>query len=118
MATGGEATGGAGTGGTSGVFPPGTTPRILIVGDSVSAGPGCYKHYLAQRLQTSSHPFEFVGEYGDDCSNADPPVRHGAVSCTTSEHYTQPTFTMSNCFVGESFPAWPNWWRTMTPTWS
>jgi hypothetical protein len=74
----------------------------MIVGDSISAGPGCYKKYLLQAL-TEHHfsNFEFVGEYADDCGS---PVRHSAVSCSTAVHYTEPTFTMSNCFQGQSFP--------------
>ena len=68
-------------------FPSGITkPRIMIVGDSISAGPGCYKKYLLQYL-TDNHysKFQFVGEYSDDCGGV---VRHSAVSCSTAEQYT------------------------------
>ena len=83
-------------------FPPGVTkPRIMIVGDSISAGPGCYKKYLLQALTDNQYSnFQFVGEYSDDCGGA---VRHSAVSCSTAEQYTHPTFTMSNCSVGITF---------------
>ena len=73
----------------------------MIVGDSISAGPGCYKKYLLQQL-TDNHysKFEFVGEYSDDCGGV---VRHSAVSCSTAEQYTQATFTLPNCSVGTTF---------------
>jgi lysophospholipase L1-like esterase len=85
-------TGGAG----SGVFPPNVTrPRIMIVGDSISAGPGCYKKYLLEKLTNAGlTSYEFVGEYADDCGGG---VRHSAVSCTTSANYTQASFTVPNC---------------------
>jgi lysophospholipase L1-like esterase len=73
----------------------------MIVGDSISAGPGCYKKYLVADLIANGYSnFEFVGEYTDDCGGG---VMHGAVSCSTAEQYTQPTFTMPNCFQGMSF---------------
>jgi GDSL-like Lipase/Acylhydrolase family len=86
----------------AGVFPPGVTkPRIMIVGDSIAAGPGCYKKYLLQDLIEHHYSsFEFVGEYTDDCGS----VRHSAVSCSTAEQYTQTSFTMPNCFQGKTFP--------------
>jgi hypothetical protein len=100
---GGSSMGGAGgAGGGPWQFPAGVTkPRIMIVGDSISAGPGCYKKYLLQAL-TDNHysKFEFVGEYNDDCGGF---VRHSAVSCSTAEQYTHPTFMMSNCSVGTTF---------------
>lgn len=99
-----EATGGSGSGiGRASAFPEGVTrPRIMIVGDSISAGPGCYKKYLLANLnQNGFTRFDFVGEYTDDCGGG---VRHSAVSCSTAEQYTEPTFTMPNCAVGMSFP--------------
>jgi lysophospholipase L1-like esterase len=67
----------------------------MIVGDSISAGPGCYKKYLVQNLTANGiTDYEFVGEYTDDCGGG---VRHSAVSCTTSGNYTQATFTVPNC---------------------
>ncbi len=79
-----------------------TAPRIMIVGDSISAGPGCYKKYLLQALQDNGYSkFEFVGEYDDDCGGG---VRHSAVSCSTSRDFTQPTFTLPNCFADDTFP--------------
>ena len=83
-------------------FPPSVSkPRIMIVGDSISAGPGCYKKYLLQDLTDNHYSnFEFVGEYSDDCGGV---VRHSAVSCSTAEQYTRDTFTMSNCSVGTTF---------------
>jgi GDSL-like Lipase/Acylhydrolase family len=96
--------GAAGAAGSSaGPFPPGVTkPKLMIVGDSISAGPGCYKKYLLQNLTANHYSrFEFVGEYVDDCGSS---VRHSAVSCSTSEQYTQPTFMLPNCSQGKTFP--------------
>jgi len=78
------------------VFPPGVTrPKIMIVVDSISAGPGCYKKYLVQQLTAGGITnYDFVGEYTDDCGGG---VRHSAVSCTTSANYTMPTFQVPNC---------------------
>ncbi len=100
----GAAAGAAGAGGAgAGPFPAGVTkPRIMIVGDSISAGPGCYKKYLLQNLTDGGYSkFEFVGEYTDDCGGG---VRHSAVSCSNTEQYTHDTFMMPNCQQGMSFP--------------
>lgn len=103
---GGTAGSGAGAAGAAGtgpsVFPAGVTkPRIMIVGDSISAGPGCYKKYLLKELTDHGYSaFEFVGEYSDDCGGG---VMHSAVSCSTAEQYTHEMFTMPNCRQGESF---------------
>ncbi len=88
--------GGSGVGGRGAVFPPEVTrPRIMIVGDSISAGPGCYKKYLAQNLMMNGiTEYDFVGEYTDDCGGG---IRHSAVSCTTSANYTMETFMVPNC---------------------
>lgn len=104
----GNAAGTGQTGGSTSVggpwmFPAGVTkPRIMIVGDSISAGPGCYKKYLLKNL-TDNHysAFEFVGEYTDDCGGN---VRHSAVSCSTAEQYTQGMFSLPNCFADKTFP--------------
>lgn len=84
------------------LFPPGVTkPKILIIGDSISAGPGCYKKYLDARLKSGGITgYEFVGEYTDDCGGD---VRHGAVSCTTTSDYLKASFTLSasGCPTGE-----------------
>jgi len=89
--------------GSGRTLPPGLAePRVMIVGDSVSAGPGCYKKYLAQRLEAlHSMRLKFVGEYADDCGSN---VRHSAVSCSTAEQYTRAAFTMPNCSQGRAFP--------------
>jgi hypothetical protein len=89
-----SATGAGGTDPGGRVFPAQVTrPRIMIVGDSISAGPGCYKKYLVENLAANGiTAYEFVGEYGDACGGR---VRHSAVSCTTSQHYTQESFTVS-----------------------
>jgi len=113
-AAGGSTSGGASAGGNSAggtpasggagaVFPAGVSkPRLMIVGDSISAGPGCYKKYLLAQLQNNGYSkLEFVGQYNDDCGGG---VRHSAVSCSTAQQYTQATFTMSNCSVGVTFP--------------
>jgi Lysophospholipase L1 and related esterases len=72
------------------------------VGDSISAGPGCYKKYLDANLRNGGiSNYEFVGEYTDDCGGG---IRHSAVSCSTSADYTKPTFTLPNCFAGKTFP--------------
>jgi len=99
----GAGAGGAGTGGVGpGPFPAGVTkPRIMIVGDSISAGPGCYKKYLLKDLTDSGYSkFEFVGEYTDDCGGE---VRHSAVSCSNTEQYTHDAFMMPNCQQDKSF---------------
>src|SRR5690606_12103853 len=89
-----------------------TRPRILIVGDSISAGPGCYKGHLRSRLVENGYSdFEFVGPYDDDCGGG---VRHGAVSCSTAEQYTQPTFTTPNC-GRDSYPGMASLVESHTP---
>jgi lysophospholipase L1-like esterase len=115
-ATGGETPGGAtlgGAAGTSGTntagstdmaggsnggspFPDGVVrPRIMIVGDSISAGPGCYKKFLLKDLKDNGYTsFDFVGEYPDDCGGG---VMHSAVSCSTADQYTKASFTVPNC---------------------
>lgn len=84
------------------VFPPQVIrPKILVVGDSISGGPGCYKKYLDAKLKAAGvTDYDFVGEYTDDCGGE---VRHGAVSCTTTADYVKPTFTLSSagCPAGE-----------------
>lgn len=85
-----------------GTFPASVTqPKIMIVGDSISAGPGCYKKYLLQDL-TNHHysAFQFVGEYDDECGGV---VKHSAVSCSTAEQYTTASFTLPNCSKGTTF---------------
>jgi hypothetical protein len=73
----------------------------MIVGDSISASPGCYKKYLLENLSTHGFSsFQFVGEYADECGGG---VRHSAVGCTTSEDFTRATFTVRNCFPGQTF---------------
>ncbi len=91
------------SGGKSSVFPASVSkPKIMIVGDSISAGPGCYKKYLDQNLKDHQITnYEFVGQYSDDCGGG---VRHSAVSCATAAQFTQATFMMPNCSVGMTFP--------------
>lgn len=102
-ASGGSTSTMLGAGGSAAVFPEGITrPRIMIVGDSISAGPGCYKRFLLANLQQNGYSsFEFVGQYTDDCGGG---VRHSAVSCSTAQQFTLPAFSMPNCAVGMSFP--------------
>ncbi len=97
-----SSSGSSSSGGNS-LFPSDVTrPRIMIIGDSISAGPGCYKKYLFDNLQDAGiTQYEFVGEYGDDCGGN---VRHSAVSCSTTSDFTKSSFSMSNCFEGQSFP--------------
>jgi hypothetical protein len=98
-----SATGGADAGTGTSFFPRGVTrPRIMIVGDSVSAGPGCYKKLLLAELNASGYSsFDFVGEYTDDCGGG---VMHSARSCTTALDYTQPAFTLRADCGGGTFP--------------
>jgi len=78
-----------------------SSPRIMIVGDSISGAPGCYKKYLVEKLAANGiTAYEFVGEYADMCGGN---VRHSAVGCTTSAHYTQESFTVS-CTGGTPHP--------------
>ena len=89
-------TGMAGNGNSGNPFPDGVVkPRIMIIGDSISAGPGCYKKFLLKDLKDNGYSsFEFVGEYTDDCGGG---VMHSAVSCSTAEQFTQASFTVPNC---------------------
>lgn len=90
--------------GVGAVFPDDvTSPRIMIVGDSIAAGPGCFKKFLVQNLEDNGYSqFEFVGEYEDDCSGGN--VRHSAVSCATTVDFTNETFTIPSCFGDDEFP--------------
>jgi hypothetical protein len=111
--TGGVATGAgaadAGAGGAATIEPGSspfpsdvTRPQIMIVGDSISAGPGCYKMYLRAELNANGYTNnDFVGEYTDDCGGG---VMHSARSCTTAFDYTQPTFTLRDDCNGGTFP--------------
>jgi hypothetical protein len=84
------------------LFEAGSSPRIMIVGDSISAGPGCYKGALLNQLTQNGYTdFVFVGSYTDDCGGT---VMHSAVSCTTAQQYTQESFMLPNCFAGQTFP--------------
>jgi len=100
-------TGGAGEAGMPAASPfPSSVqrPQIMIVGDSISAGPGCYKKYLLGELNTNGYTnFDFIGEYTDDCGGG---VRHSARSCSTAVQYTQPTFTLAagSCNPSGTFP--------------
>lgn len=77
------------------VFPDGVTkPKLMIVGDSISAGPGCYKGFLHDKLQQAGITnYEFVGKYDDDCGGG---VKHSAVSCSTTSDYVKETFVLAN----------------------
>lgn len=82
------------------MFPPGViTPRIMIVGDSISAGPGCYKGLLAQQLADNGFSVEFVGKYDDACGSG---VKHGAVSCSTTADYVKETFVLANASCAQT----------------
>lgn len=91
--------------GSTSVFPSDVTrPRIMIIGDSITAGAGCYKGYLLANLNQNGYSsFDFVGEYADDCGGG---VRHSARSCTTAEQYTQDSFTLAegSCNPSGTFP--------------
>jgi lysophospholipase L1-like esterase len=109
---GSAATGAAGTGSTqpqpgTSPFPSGVTrPKIMIVGDSISAGPGCYKKFLLADLNANGYSnFDFVGEYTDTCAGGT--VRHSAVSCSTATQYTQPTFVIKASCGGATYPGLP-----------
>jgi GDSL-like Lipase/Acylhydrolase family len=110
----GGAVSAGGAGGGPWMFPAGVTkPKIMIVGDSISAGPGCYKKALLQDLTDNHYSnFEFVGQYTDDCGGG---VRHSAVSCSTAAQFTMPMFTMPNCAQGTSFPGMSTLVVTHTP---
>jgi acyl-CoA thioesterase-1 len=70
-----------------------TRPRIMIIGDSISAGPGCYKKYLLADLNSQGYSnFDFVGAYTDDCGGG---VRHSARSCSTAQQYTGASFSLA-----------------------
>lgn len=84
------------------VFPVSVSkPRVMIIGDSISAGPGCYKKHLKQNLAKDGiDNFEFVGSYTDDCGGG---VMHSAVSCSTSANFLEDEFTLPNCFAEKKF---------------
>jgi len=85
----------------------------MIVGDSISAGPGCYKKYLLKNLTDNRYSnFEFIGQYTDDCGGG---VKHSAVSCSTAEQFTGATFTMPNCSQGTTFPGMSTLMSTHKP---
>jgi hypothetical protein len=90
-----------------------TRPRIMIVGDSISAGPGCYKKFLLAELNANGYSsFDFVGEYTDDCGGG---VMHSARSCTTALDYIQPTFMLRADCGGGTFPGLSALMVTHTP---
>ncbi len=90
-----------------------TRPKIMIVGDSISAGPGCYKKYLLADLNANGYTnFDFVGQYTDDCGGG---VMHSARSCTTALDYTQPTFTLRADCNGGTFPGLATLMTTFQP---
>lgn len=76
------------------MFPAGVTkPKLMIVGDSISAGPGCYKKFLDAKLADNGITnYEFVGKYNDDCGG----IKHSAVSCSTTSDYVKDTFVLAN----------------------
>jgi len=90
-----------------------TRPRIMIVGDSISAGRGCYKRFLLADLNAAGYTnFDFVGQYTDDCGGG---VMHSARSCTTALDYTQPTFELRADCGGGTFPGLATLMTTHTP---
>lgn len=103
-----------GVAGTGAPFPGDVTrPRIMIVGDSISAGPGCYKKFLLAELNANGYSnFDFVGEYTDDCGGG---VLHSARSCTTALDYIQPTFMLRADCGGGTFPGLSALMATHTP---
>lgn len=87
--------------GSAPVIEPEPATRIMIVGDSISAGPGCYKKALHQHLMNAGvRPFEFVGSYTDDCGGN---VMHSAVSCSTSANFLDREFRLPNCHGDKVF---------------
>jgi hypothetical protein len=94
---------GSGGGPSASPFPSDVTrPKLMIIGDSITAGPGCYKQYLLADLNADGYSnFDFVGEYTDDCGGG---VRHSARSCTTALDFTQATFTLRADCGGGTFP--------------
>jgi lysophospholipase L1-like esterase len=85
----------------------------MIVGDSIAAGPGCFKKYLDEQLQAGGITnYEFVGAYDDDCGGG---VKHSAVSCSTAEQYTQEEFTLSNCTPAGPYDGMARLVQTYTP---
>jgi GDSL-like lipase/acylhydrolase family protein len=90
-----------------------TRPKIMIVGDSISAGPGCYKKYLLADLNAAGYTnFDFVGQYTDDCGGG---VMHSARSCTTALDYTLPTFDLRADCGGGTFPGLATLMVTFAP---
>lgn len=95
-------------------FPDGLySAKIMIVGDSISAGPGCYKKALKNHLINNGiNRFEFVGSYSDDCGGD---VYHSAVSCSTSANYLDWEFRLPNCHGDKAFAGVTKLMREHTP---
>lgn len=90
-----------------------STVKIMIVGDSISAGPGCYKKYLDEHLQNANvRDYEFVGRFDDDCGGG---IKHSAVSCSTAYNFTQYSFVLPNCFGNQTFPGMTTLMRDHKP---
>jgi lysophospholipase L1-like esterase len=84
------------------IFPASVTkPKVMIIGDSISAGPGCYKKTLAKQLTDNGFTqLEFVGSYTDDCGGG---IRHSAVSCSTTSDFLSTEFSLPKCFGEKKF---------------
>lgn len=81
-------------------FPPTVTkPRVMLLGDSITGGSGCWKKYLKAKLVNSGiTQFEFVGSRSDDCGGG---VMHEGHSCATAEDMTHDTYA-NKCSGEES----------------
>src|SRR6201985_2801266 len=70
--------------------------RIMPLGDSITAGPGCWRAMLWHQLQTSGYPnIDFVGSQSDGggCNPGyaydEDHEGHGGVAATRSAHHNQ-----------------------------
>ena len=64
-----------------------TKPRIMLLGDSITGGSGCWKKILNRKLLDNGITnFEFVGSRSDDCGGG---IWHEGHSCATAQNFTQ-----------------------------
>ena len=84
----------------SGYFPPNVTrPKIMLLGDSLTGGPGCWKKLLRNKLEDNGITnFEFVGTRNDDCGGG---VPHEGHSCALAQDFASQSYN-NQCSGTES----------------
>jgi acyl-CoA thioesterase I len=76
---------------TNGVFPANVTkPRIMLLGDSLTGGSGCWKKLFAAKLKSNGKTnYEFVGTRKDDCGGG---IQHEGHSCAKASDFIKDTY--------------------------